>query len=299
MSIDLTAAAAFMSTHARLLDRRRFELLAHPDDPDLARLTLAALEAYRNDDGGYGYGLEPDLRSASSQLGGAGHAFETFAEAAPAVTTPRAIELCDWLTTISLPDGGVPFGLQVDDPAGCAPFWADADPTVSSLQISAFVALNAHALAKRDSAVAAHPWLERVTDYCFDAIRALDEEPFALILAFCIRLLDTVYDSRPEAAELLDKLGRWVPADGRIPVVGGAEGETLRALDLAPEPDKPARALVSKAVIDSELERVVAEQQDDGGWRVDFDNYSEAAVLEWRGFATVSAIRTLRLNGLT
>jgi hypothetical protein len=197
MSIDLTAAAAFMSTHARLLDRRRFELLAHPDDPGAARLTLAALEAYRNDDGGYGYGLEPDLRSASSQLGGAGHAFETFAAAAPTLTSPRAIELCDWLTTVSLPDGGVPFGLPVADPAGSAPFWANADPTESSLQISAFVALNAHALAAKDPAVAEHPWLERVTDYCLDAIRALDEAPFALILGFCIQLLDTVYESRP------------------------------------------------------------------------------------------------------
>ena len=42
---------------------------------------LAAVEAYRNPDGGYGWGLEPDLRSRTSQPGGALHALEAFADA--------------------------------------------------------------------------------------------------------------------------------------------------------------------------------------------------------------------------
>lgn len=298
MSIDLAAAAAFMATHARLLDRGRFELLTRPDDPAAVRRTLAALEAYRNDDGGYGYGLEPDLRSTTSQLGGAGHAFETFAEAAPTTTSPHAVELCDWLTTVSLPDGGIPFGLPVPDPAGCAPFWAEADPTVSSLQISAFVAMNAHALAKHDKAVAKHPWLERVTDCCLAAIQRLDDKPFAIELSFCVRLLDEMYESRTEAANLLDKLSRSIPPDGRVPVVGGAEGETMRALHFAPLPDRPARQLFSNAVIDAELEQLAKEQQPDGGWRVDFHNYSPQAELEWRGYATIAQLHVLQANGI-
>src|SRR4051794_9665980 len=68
MNIDLTAAANFMATHARLLDRRRFE-----GDRGGA---LAALDGYRNGDGGYGWGLEPDLRAHESQPGSAHHAFE-------------------------------------------------------------------------------------------------------------------------------------------------------------------------------------------------------------------------------
>jgi hypothetical protein len=50
-----------MATQARVLDRRRFELLnGDTDDPSPV---LAALDGYRNSDGGYGWGLEPDLRS--------------------------------------------------------------------------------------------------------------------------------------------------------------------------------------------------------------------------------------------
>lgn len=298
-TIDLTAAADFMAGNARLLDWRRFELLMHPGDPAAANAVLDALAGYRNPDGGYGHGLEPDLRSTESQPGSTAHAFEVFEEAASVTTSPDAVKAFDWLATASLPDGGVPFALPVSNPVACAPFWANADPTVSHLQISAFVTTHAHRLAAVDEAVAGHPWLERATDYCLDAIRRLDDEPFAIVLAFCVQFLDVVYESRPEAAELLEKLARHIPPDGRVPVVGGAEGETMRALSFAPEPGRPVRELFRQDVIDAELEQLASEQHDDGGWRVDFHSYSPAATLEWSGYQTVSAIRTLRLNGLT
>ena len=60
MKIDVHAAASFMAMHGRVLDRRRLQLLvgeANPGD------VLAALDAYRNPDGGYAWGLEPDLRT--------------------------------------------------------------------------------------------------------------------------------------------------------------------------------------------------------------------------------------------
>src|SRR5215213_8902492 len=171
--VDLTAASDFMATHARLLDRRRFDVVVHGAPPDGA---LAALSAHRNPDGGYGWGLEPDLRATESQPGGAYHAFEVFEDIAPA-TSPRAVELCDWLATASLDDGGVPFAVPVGSDAGCAPFWANADPTVSSLQITAIVAGMAHRVAAHDAAVAGHPWLSRATGYCLAAIDEMTDTP--------------------------------------------------------------------------------------------------------------------------
>ncbi|MBB3086210.1 hypothetical protein [Geodermatophilus sabuli] len=294
MSVDLSAAADFMAGHARLLDRRRFERLFTDGDGDAV---LVAVEAYRNPDGGYGWGLEPDLRSRTSQPGGALHAFEAFADAAPA-TTERARALCDWCATVALPDGGLPFALAVPDPAGCAPFWASADATSSSLQITAIVAAAAHQVAEHDPAVAGHPWLARATGYCLDAVRQLGPEPHALELAFAVRLLDAAHATHPEAAELLDRLGQHVPADGLVHVAGGAEEEFMRALDFAPHPGSPARALVTAEAVERELERLAAQQQDDGGWRVDFDSYSPAAGLEWRGHRTVEALGILRANGV-
>jgi hypothetical protein len=294
MTVDLGAARDFMATHARILDRRRFELLEGRSDPSGA---LGALAGYRNPDGGYGWGLEPDLRSSESQPAAALHAFEVFEQAAQA-TSPHAAELCDWLDSVTLSDGGLPMALPLRTPAGSAPWWAQADPAVSSLQITAIVAATAHRVAGHDRAVAAHPWLERATRYCLGAIAALDEVPFAYVLAFSIQFLDAVHDTHPEAPELLRKLGGHVPADGRVRVRGGAEDEMLHPLDLAPYPARPARELFADEVIAADLDRLAALQQDDGGWIVDFHSASPAGSLEWRGYATVRALDVLRGNGL-
>ncbi|MHA6622543.1 hypothetical protein [Pseudonocardia sp. DLS-67] len=293
MSIDLKAAASFLTRHGRLLDRRRFEHLCAGGTPEAV---LAAVDGYRNPDGGYGWGLEPDLRAPESQPGGALHAFEVFAEVGPA-TTPRAVQLCDWLETITLPDGGLPFALPVADGSGSAPFWVGADPTTSTLQSTAFVAGTALRVAAHDPAVAKHPWTGRAVDYCLAEIDGLDAAPHAIALSFAVQFLDALSGTRPDAADRLDRLRRFIPDDGVVPVTGGAPGEAIRPLAFSPLPGRPSRRLFRPEVIDAELDRVEGEQRDDGGWTVDFASYSPAAELEWRGYATVGSISILRANG--
>ncbi|GAA2287969.1 hypothetical protein GCM10010149_38000 [Nonomuraea roseoviolacea subsp. roseoviolacea] len=299
MSIDLPAAAAFMATHARVLDRRRFTLLTGllegaPGDP---APVLSALDAYRNQDGGYGWGLEPDLRSPESQPGAAMHAFTVFEDVAP-VTDPRAAGLCDWLGSVSLPDGGLPMALPTTIAAGTAPWWAGADPALSSLQITAVTAGAAHRVAAHDPAVAAHPWLERATAYCLDAIAGIERTPHAYELAFAMRFLDAARTAHPARVErLLDHLRPYVPADGLMRVEGGKEDERLRPLDFSPFPDGPSRSLLAKEAVDADLERLAAGQAEDGGWSVDYAHFSPASPLEWRGHATVQALGVLHRNG--
>jgi hypothetical protein len=292
VNVDLAAAEAFLAAHGRVLDRRRFRLLMGHADPDHV---VAAVDGYRNADGGYGWGLEPDLRSPESQPGGALHALEVFEDIAPAAV-PQAVALCDWLASVSLPDGGLPFALPVTNPAGCAPFWAQADPEVSSLQITAVVAATAHRVAVHDPAVAAHPWLALATRYCLAAIQALRDLPQAIELAFAIQFLDAVHDTHPEAAALLERLRAYIPASGLVRVQEGLEEEMMRPLDFAPTPDRPVRVLFTPEVVEAELQRLIDQQQDDGGWIIDFASYSPAAALEWRGYMTVRAIAILQRN---
>jgi len=292
MSIDLRAAASFVATHARILDRRRLPPLLGDGNPQGVH---AALDAYRNPDGGYGWGLEPDLRSAESQPAAALHAFEVFAEA-PHASGRRPTELCDWLQSISLPAGGLPFALPVGNPAGCAPWWTGADPAVPSLQITAAVAANALRAARHDATLTSHPWLASATRYCLDAIRTMDGAPHAYELSFALRLLDAAADTRPEASALLEQLGRHLPAEGTMHVEGGTEDERLRPLDFAPDPDRPARGLLAPEVIADDLDRLAHDQQPDGGWPVDWMTSSPAAALEWRGYATVRAVGIMRRN---
>ena len=77
---ELTQAAfqramAFVREQGRDLDR---SLLTYYFEGGSAANVLAALAAYQNDDGGFGHGLEPDLRTAASSVIATTVAFQTF-----------------------------------------------------------------------------------------------------------------------------------------------------------------------------------------------------------------------------
>jgi hypothetical protein len=107
-------------------------------------------------------------------------------------------------------------------------------------------------------------------------------------------LLDAL-DARDE----LQRLAEHLPADGVMPVVGGKPNEAMRPLDFSPEPGRPLRSLIDADAIERDLDRLEAERRDDGGWDVDWQHWSPAGGLEWRGWATVRAVRILRANGRT
>jgi hypothetical protein len=291
--IDMAKASEFMRANARLLDRRRFELLFADGSAEAA---LAALSGYANPDGGFGYGLEPDLRSVSSQPGGALHAFEVLEDIAPE-TSPVGVRLCDWLDSVSFEDGSLPFAFAIEDGAGSAPFWVNADSAEPSLFITTAVAGVAHRVADGDPAVAAHPWLESVTEYCLEAIAATEDPPFAIAFRYILQFLDAIHDKRTDAPGELGRLGAMLPESGSLPVIGGSEGERLTPLDISPTPGRPLRELLPPEAVSEALDDVAAGQRSDGGWEVDFASYSAQASLEWRGYRTVWALLVLRANG--
>jgi hypothetical protein len=291
--IELGKTSEFMDTHARLIDRRRFDFLFGDGGRDGV---VGALAGYANADGGFGWALEPDLRGASSQPAGALHALEFLEEVAP-LTSPLAGPLSDWLESVSLADGGLPFALPGADGPGSAPHWAGVDPARSSLHITSAVCEMAWRVAEHDRVVAEHAWLARATDYCLREIAVLERPRGAIEFHYVLLLLDTLHDRRADAARELDRLGRFVPGSGAMAVEGGAEGESLKPLDLTPEPDRPLRGLFAEEVVARDLDRLAAEQHDDGGWDVDWKVFSPAAAAEWRGYVTVRALKLLRANG--
>jgi hypothetical protein len=293
MHVNVDAAIEFMVGHARLLDRRRLDHLLGRAGADGV---LAALDAYRNPDGGYGWALEPDLRSPESQPAAAMHALDVFAEVAP--TAAQCVALCDWLDSVSLPDGGIPFALPLEDPAGSARWWLEPDGSTSSLQMTTQVVANAHRVAARNPDVDRHPWLSRATAWCLHAVDRFDRQPHAYELLFTLRFLDAIGDRGLVTGETLERVRRWIPDDGVVAVAGGAEGEVLRPLDLAPRATGLVRELLREDLIAADLERLAAAQEPDGGWTVTFVSATPIASLEWRGDATVRAFSVLMEHGV-
>ncbi|MFG1606462.1 hypothetical protein [Actinoplanes sp. NPDC049265] len=282
MDFDLEAATNFVGTHGRLLDWRRLRHLLGDGAPEHV---LLALDGYHNPDGGYGWALEPDLRSVTSQPVAAMHALEVLAELRD--TGDRAPRLLDWLAGQALADGSVPFARAYPDTAGSAPHWAGADPAAPSLMMTAQLAAQAHRLAPHHPGVAGHPWLAAATSYGLAAIERIDEPPFAIELMFLLRFLDAI-DS-----PLTGRLAGYANSDGPTRVAGGAEGEVLHLLDFTPHPGTRSRSSFDADAVAADRERLAGLQQPDGGWPITFAAFSPAAALEWRGYATVQAVSVL------
>ncbi|MQA96257.1 MAG: hypothetical protein GEV11_17020 [Streptosporangiales bacterium] len=68
-------------------------------------------------------------------------------------------------------------------------------------------------------------------------------------------------------------------------------------VDFASRPDGLGRRLFTTEEVDHALDTLVAEQGEDGGWDVDFPSWAPGTKLEWRGFVTVTRLKTLRAYG--
>ena len=282
---NLPAAAQFIAAHARLIDRRRFALFTGDGS---AEELVRALDAYRNDDGGFGQ-LEPDLRAPESEPSSVLTALEILHEL-EATDLALATGALDWLQTVTFADGGVPSALSAAKSWPLAPWFEPPDPPESSLLMTAAIAASAHHLG------VGHSWLDRATEYCWARVPDALMDGGGYTVRFSVDFLDAAPD-RTRAASVLDSLAPRMPADGLLPVPGGVEGEVLRPLDIAPRPDHAARALFADEVIESELDRLAAGQQDDGGWTFTWGAWNPSVAWEWRGAVTVEALRKLRAYG--
>lgn len=280
--IDLDAARAFLHGHARLIDRRRFQ---HTFDGGPAELVLTALTAYRNPDGGIG-ALEPDLRTPASQPIPTRYALDILAELPPS-DRRRALALgaMDWLATITNDDGGVPFVLSSAAEQAAAP-WLQPGPPESSLLATAQLAAAAHRLQLD------HPWLANATVYCWARVRGVSPRE-AYTFKYVVDFLDAAPDRARADAEL-NVLADLVPADGRIVVREGVEGEELDPLVIAPWPHHAGARLFDSATLERELDNLEVSQSADGGWDFTWAKWNPAAVWESRGAVTIAAVQTLR-----
>ena len=112
-----------------------------------------------------------------------------------------------------------------------------------------------------------------------------------------IDFLDAVPD-RDRAERALDDLAPALAGKASLSVGGGAEGEELTALTVAPRPDHAGRRLFDPGAPSSaSSSELAAGQRDDGGWMFDWLAWNDAVAWAWRGRITVDALRTLAANG--
>ncbi|MFJ4471550.1 hypothetical protein ACIP2X_29290 [Streptomyces sp. NPDC089424] len=289
----LFRAEQFVWLTARVLEQRLFayHFLHGGADP-----VETALDAYRNQDGGYGHALEPDLRGPVSQPLHTAHALHVL-DAIGRCGGQRVERVCRYLTAVSTPDGALPavHPSQLGYPT--APFVPVVEEPPSELLATGPVVGVLH----RNEVW--HAWLFRATDFCWQAIESLERShPYEIQAA--VTFLDSAPD-RPRAEAAAARLGRLVrehrlvaldPAGRNTqPVAPGyAPGEHHFPHDYARTPRSLARGWFTDDEMERSLDFLAAEQEEDGGWPIRWRRWAPAPALEARPLVTIQALRTLR-----
>lgn len=298
---------------ARVLEQRLFAYHFLRGAPDAVE---TALDAYRNEDGGYGHALEPDLRGPESQPLHTAHALRVL-DAVGRCGGQRVERVCRYLTSVSTADGALPAVHPSARGYPAAPlvqgFPTDPDtPTQAASRGSLAATGPVVGLLHRNEVW--HAWLFRATDFCWQAVANLEQPRPHEVLA-AVAFLDSVPD-RPRAEAAADRLGRLVRAqrlaalDPDGPVTGErrvpqqvahrgdpAPGPRHFPHDFAKSPASLARAWFTDEEMARSLDHLAAGQQDDGGWPVRRRAWAPVPAFEARALVTIEALCTLRAYG--
>jgi hypothetical protein len=288
---DINAAVQFLAAHARVLDRRRYERLFAGG---AAQPVRDAVAAYRNPDGGFGHGIEPDGRAPGSQPPATELALRILHET-DAWDDDLAAGACRWLRATAPAEGGAAFVNPGLEEWPHAPWWVPEEGLPASPIITGLIAGTLHARHVRD------PWLDRATEVMWMRIGRLTDAPLSgpaggYEMLGVLRFLQHV-PGRHRAREAFSHVGPLIIERNLVALDPGAPGEVHSPLDFAPEPDSLARALFDEATIKAHLDHLATAQREDGGWTFNWQAWSPAAERDWRGSVTVDALRILRANG--
>lgn len=283
MSAILERAEAFFWLNGRLLDRRLF---AYHFKAGSREDVLMALAAYQNSDGGFGNALEADLRCPDSQPVAVQMAFEILDQIGPdQAMLQRA---CDYLSTITSSEGGVPFVLPAVSDYPHAPWW-QTDPNLRAAinPTAALVGLLWHFGFE-------HAWVEPAAAFCwnyFEQQMPESNHDMLVSLSFAQHVPD-----RARGEQLMKRLGEHLMSSGLVLDLEAQE-YGMRPLDWAATPDHPLRRFFDPRAVEANLDYLVATQHEDGSWKQSWPALSSANSNAWSSVITLNNLLILQANG--
>lgn len=284
MDDQFAAGRDFILREGRLLERRLF---ATCFEGAPATGVVDAVKAFRNDDGGFGHGLEPDVRCPASLPVDVEVALQALVTAK---ATDRALarSVCDYLAKVAAAaahDGAVPPAFPVIEDFPRAAHWSDWTYEAGLNPTAGLVGLLTQLGVE-------HPWVDEATAYCWAELERAELPAEAHALSEVMVFLEQMPANERSSAAAA-RVVAYLASASSWRASADDEGYGLSPLSIAPLAGSRWRPLFDEKVLAAHLDRVQRDQQSDGGWPITWDPPSEAATLEWRGIVTLGALRTL------
>lgn len=285
---DFLKARDFILTNARMIERRLFEFYFANRSADGV---FHAVYAYRNSDGGFGHGMEPDTASPESQPLFSIMALETLDEVDYLTKEIILKEFMPYFESITTEKGGIPWMFRPKSDYPCEEHfktvkeWAALSTTAPLLGILEKYKINI-------------PWMKKAEEFVWSEFeRIQDKHAFCYL---CVPRWLTFLNhtrNRTKAEKTINNLKNWISNKDLICNNKTDEGWGLygkpHSLNYASSPNSILYSIFTREVIESDIKELINRQKEDGRWDTWY-GISEGTKLEWAGIQTLSVLKTLK-----
>ena len=285
---DFLKARDFILTNARMIERRLFEFhFANGDKNGV----FHAVCAYRNTDGGFGHGMEPDTASPESQPLFSIMALETLDEVGYLTKEIILKDFMPYFEGVTTEKGGIPWMFRPKSTYPCEEHfktvkeWAALSTTAPLLGL----------LEKYEIDI---PWMKKAEEFVWSEFERIQDKHVFCYL--CVPRWLTFLEntkSRTKAKKTINDLKNWISNNGIICKDKTDEGWGLygkpHILNYATSSESILYSLFTKETIESDIKELIIRQKEDGRWDTWY-GISEGTKLEWAGIQTVWVLKTLK-----
>ncbi len=285
---DFIKARDFILTNARMIERRLFDF--HFANGDMNGV-YHAVYAYRNPDGGFGHGMEPDTASPESQPLFSIMALETLDEVGYLTKEIILRDFMPYFERITTEKGGIPWMFRPKSTYPCEEHfktvkeWSALSTTAPLLGI----------LEKYEIDI---PWMKKAEQFVWSEFeRIKDKHVFCYL---CVPRWLTFLrhtKSQDKAAKKINDLKKWISNKGVICDDKSDEGWGLygkpHSLNYATSSEGLLYSLFTKETIESDLIELINRQKEDGRWDTWY-GISAGTKLEWAGIQTLWVLKVLK-----
>ena len=289
--VDYLKARDFILTNARMIERRLFEF--HFVNGN-RKGVFHAVYAYRNPDGGFGHGMEPDTASPESQPLFSIMALETLDEIGYLTKEIILNDFMPYFENVTTEKGGIPWMLRPKTNYPCEEHfktvkeWAALSTTAPLLGI----------LEKYKIDIL---WKQKAEHFVWSEFERIKEKHAFCYLCVPRWLTFLKHTSNQgETQKVIKNLKNWILNNGIICEDRSDKGWGLygkpHSLNYATSPEGILYSIFTKETIKSDIKELINRQKEDGRWDTWY-GISEGTKLEWAGIQTLWTLKVLKNYG--